>query len=84
MYIGRVSYILHYLFLCELLIRCCLVYREKGEGEKQSRSFDSLRFAQDDSSLRDRREFDGLEQNHNFHAHNSLIKGVDFLRKSTL
>jgi hypothetical protein len=25
-----------------------------------------------------------LEQNHNFHAHNSLIKGVDFLRKSTL
>jgi hypothetical protein len=25
-----------------------------------------------------------VEQNHNFHAHNSLIKGVDFLRKSTL
>jgi hypothetical protein len=25
-----------------------------------------------------------LEQNHNLPAHNSLIKGVDFLRKSTL
>ena len=37
MHIGSVSYIPLYLFLHELLIRRCLVYKEKDEGEKQKR-----------------------------------------------
>ena len=35
MHIGSVPYIPLYLFLHELLIRRCLVYKEKDEGEKQ-------------------------------------------------
>jgi hypothetical protein len=52
--IGRVPYIPLYLFLRELLIWRCLVYKEKGEGEKQAlrhRSA-SLRMTSEDGARR--------------------------------
>jgi hypothetical protein len=60
------------------------VHQVRGIGQSADHDCESGSIESERHAISFLRRWQVLEQNHDFHARNGLIKGVDFLRKSTL